>query len=197
MTPRLRKKLANTEDAMNTAKRVLAENEYAPNTRTAIVLAFMAQMVEHQEAILLLIVREMVGSAFALVRSVFEGVCRGVWINCCATDDEVERFKMKDEIGLNMAELTDAIDVACGTQGFYKNTKATLWKTLNSYTHTGMMQVSRRFSNNELKASYDEDDIYIVASCVTTSTLLLIANFLGKVNLIRERDRVYNLLGTY
>ncbi len=37
------------------------------------------------------------------------------------------------------------------------------------------------------KASYDEEDIYIVASHVTTSTLLLIANFLGGQKLIRER----------
>jgi hypothetical protein len=197
MTPELRKKLIRTEDAMNTAKRVLAKNEYRPNTRTAIVLGFMTQMVEHQEAILLLTVRDMVGSAFALARSVFEGVCRGVWINCCATDAEVKRFKMKDEIGLTMAELSDAIDTACGTEGFYKETKTILWKTMNSYTHTGMMQVSRRFSDNELKPSYDEDDIYIVASHVTTSTLLLIANFLGGQNLIPERDSVYQLLGTY
>jgi hypothetical protein len=182
---------------MNAAKRVLSENEYRSNTRTVIVLGFMAQMVEHQEAIHLLIVRDMIGSAFALVRSVFEGACRGVWINCCASDDQIERFRVSDEISLTMAELTDAIDTACATQGFYKTAKQTLWNTLNSYTHTGMMQVSRRFSHHELKTSYDEDDIYIVASLVTTSTLLLIANFLGTQSFIRQRDCVYNLLGTY
>lgn len=50
------------------------------------------------------------GSAFALARSVVEGMYRGMWINFVATDEQVEQFERTDQIGLNMSELARAID---------------------------------------------------------------------------------------
>ncbi len=70
-------------------------------------------------AILLLIVRDMVGSAFALVRSVFEGTCSAGYGSIAARlMPKSNEYKMKDDIRLDMAEIADAIDTACGTQGF-------------------------------------------------------------------------------
>jgi hypothetical protein len=62
------------------------------------------------EAFRLLVMHEMVGSAFALGRPILEGMYRGLWLNVCATGEELKRFNEKDEIRLTLAEMAEAID---------------------------------------------------------------------------------------
>ncbi|MEO7030536.1 MAG: hypothetical protein ABI147_14165 [Acidobacteriaceae bacterium] len=81
-------------------------------------------LIEHQEAILLLVMHGMAGSASALVRPIVEGAFRAIWINLPATDEEVKRFNEKDKIDLEFGEIATELDKAYnGVEGFFQYLK--------------------------------------------------------------------------
>jgi hypothetical protein len=142
--------------------------------RTLMALCFISQMFEHHGATLVLLANDQIGSAFALARSVVEGIYRGLGINSGATDEEVERFASKDEIKFSMTDLARSNDETykLGKSGeFFQGFKKRSWDALNSYTHTGMMQLARRFSEHEFKPDYTEKQVVQITNTLTTLIL--------------------------
>jgi hypothetical protein len=201
MTDELRQELLKVEAAVQGAKPILGRNDYkveaTTHLRTPLVIGFMSQAIEHHEAMLLLILRDMTGSAFALARSIVEGMYRGLWIDRAATDAQVERFVNKDEIDVGMGKLAEAIDTAYGTNDAFKNLKQKSWDALNSYTHNGMLQLGRRFNKGEVKTAYTDAQRIEIMTTVTTCILALIRGFLERRNFITERDEVDKLMVSY
>jgi hypothetical protein len=195
MTNEIREHLLKVEHAIRSVIPLLTRHdEYPGDSRTALVIAFIAQLIEHHEAVLILIRHDMVGSAFALGRPIVEGVYRGLWINVCATDAEIERFMSKDEIRVSMAGLATAIDAGYRTKDFFQKLKTRSWDFLNSYTHTGMLQLGRRFTKQETKPSYTDGQILQMTTTLTTCLLLLISGFLTKQSRVEEATRVAALI---
>ncbi len=184
MTNELREHLIQVEAAIQNSKPIL--EKHAPDynmqdKRTLMVLCFISQTFEHHEATLVLLAKDQIGSAFALARCVVEGVYRGLWINSGASDEQVERFATKDEIDLGMTALAQANDKTykLGKNGdFFQDFKKRSWDALNSYTHTGMMQLARRFSQHEFKPDYTEKQIVQITTALTTLILMLAIYFL-------------------
>src|SRR5215475_3207770 len=114
---------------------MLSAHHYPDDLRTVLVAGLIDIVIEHHESMLLLIRNGKAGSAFALARSIFESMYRGMWINFCATDKEIERFEKSDDIPHTLAELANAIDTAYKANGFFTGLKRRAWKALNSYTH--------------------------------------------------------------
>jgi hypothetical protein len=197
MTPEALGHLNQVEAAVQEAKRLLARHGYLDDRRTVIVIGFIDQIIEHHESMLLLLRNGKTGSAFALARSVVEGMYRGMWINFVATDVQIERFERTDEIGLNMTELACAIDAGYHAEDFFKDLKRRSWDALNSYTHTGMLQLGRRFREHNVEPSYTEAQIVEISTAVTTCVLLLVGKFLAVQNHADECRAAEALVGTY
>jgi len=184
MTNEMREHLKQIEAAIQNSKPILEKHAADYNMqdkRTLMVLCFISQMFEHHEATLVLLAHDQIGSAFALARSIVEGVYRGLWINSGATDEQVERFAKKDEIDLGMTALAQANDKTyrLGKNGdFFQDFKKRSWDALNSYTHTGMMQLARRFSEHEFKPDYTEKQVLQITTALTTLILMLAIYFL-------------------
>jgi Family of unknown function (DUF6988) len=128
---------------------------------------------------LLLIRADKVGSAFALARSPVEGMYRGMWINFAATDAQVARFERNDDIGLTTTQLAQAIDAAYHAGDFFEDLKRRSWDALNSYAHTGVLQLGRRFREHNVEPAYSDGEIFEITTSVTTCILLLIGKFLA------------------
>ena len=62
-----------------------------PDTRAVLVIGAADQALEHHEAIWLLSERNLNGSALAMVRLVWDAMLRAVWLNACATDEQIEQ----------------------------------------------------------------------------------------------------------
>ena len=197
MTNEIREHLLKVEHAIQTAKPLLGRHEYPDDYRTVIVIGFIAQLIEHHEAVLVLIMNDMVGSAFALARPIVEGMYRGLWINVCATDAEIERFINKDEIKPTIAELATAIDEGYRAGDLFRDLKKRSWDALNSYTHTGMLQLGRRFTRHEVKPSYTDGQVFEMTTTLTTCVLLLISRFFAKQNHVDESRQVDTLIESY
>jgi hypothetical protein len=177
--------------------RSLAIHAYPDDLRTVMAIGFITQIIEHHGAMLLLIRGDKIGSAFALARSLVEGMYRGLWINFVATDVEVARFERTDDIGLTMTELARAIDRAYHAGHFFENLKVRSWDALNSYAHTGVLQLGRRFREHNVEPAYTDAEIFEVTTAVTTCVLLLAGKFLAVQNHPDECRAVEALVETY
>jgi len=189
--------LDKVEAVVRKAKQVLAKHGYPDDLRTVIVIGFIDQMVEHHEAMLLLIRNGKVGSAFVLARSIVESMYRGLWVNFCATDAQIRRFEQDDELPVNMTEMAVAIDSSYRAQGFFKNLKDRSWASLCSYTHTGILQLGRRFTGHNVQPAYSDGEISEAITSATTCLLLLVGKFLAVQNHADECREVEGLVGTY
>lgn len=197
MTNEIVAHLNKIEKVIGEAKYLLSRHGYPDTLRTVILAGCIDQMIEHHEAMLLLIRNGKVGSAFALARSIVESMYRGLWLNFCATDAQVEQFERKDELPLTMAEMADAIDEKYRAEGFFADLKKRAWPALNSYTHTGMLQLGRRFTGHKVQPSYRDSETMAVTTTMTTCILLLASKFLAVQNYPEDSREMEALLGTY
>jgi hypothetical protein len=197
MTEDTNKHLAKIEGVIGKAKEILGRHGYPDNLRTVIVAGTIDQMAEHHEAMLLLIRSGKIGSAFALARDIFESMYRGLWINFCASTAQIQKFEVDDQLPRNMTEMAQDIDQQYHAHGFFEDLKNRGWKALCSYTHTGMLQLGRRFTGHDVKPSYSDGEIVEVTTAVTTCFLLLAGKFLAVEKYDQECKEVEALIGTY
>ena len=127
--------------------------------RSRIAGACLDMALEHQKAIVLLCAHELNGSAVSLIRSEFEAYIRGVWILYCAQDSAIEKFK-RDKLDKSIGELIkDLEERESFDVGVLSYVKARSWGPMNSYTHTGILQVVRRLNDREIVPTYEEGEI--------------------------------------
>jgi hypothetical protein len=114
---------------------------------------------EHHKAIVLLIHNKLPGSAFALVRPLLESYLRGEWILHCASDQDIAKI-IRDERRVTFEQLVNDIEALEGFRvGALSRLKGRTWNTLNSYTHSGFMQLVRRLTSETIEANYDDDEL--------------------------------------
>jgi hypothetical protein len=145
----------------------------------------------------LLIRNGRVGSAFALARSIVEGMYRGMWINACASEQQIERFDADDKFPVNMPDMAKAIDEAYRAGNYFVNLKERGWAALCSYSHSGMLQLGRRFTGSKVVPNYRDEEIYEVTTTVTTCILLLAGKFMAYQNYAAECTAMEALVGSY
>ena len=101
--------------------------------------------IEYQVGIVHLSLARIYGPAFALVRAQFEAFVRGTWLRLCATPEELEKFIDSDKIEPKMWQLLLAIESHPDfSDKVLSSLHNNVWKSMNSYTHAGMLQVARR-----------------------------------------------------
>lgn len=114
---------------------------------------------EHQKAIVLLVANRLYGSAFALVRLIFEAYIRGLWLLRCAILTELERFKL-DTLNKEFGQLITEIENLDGYDvGILSRLKKASWGAMNSFTHSGFFQVVRRITEDSIESNYEEGEI--------------------------------------
>jgi hypothetical protein len=159
---------------------LLARRPYPTDTKTVLVIGYIDTALEHHESIWHLIERKNIGSAFALARPVFDSLFRALWINGVATDEQIEKAS-RDELDWRRIRLRadirrvyfgapdDAETLAKLNKVF--DSLDELWKAMCSYTHSGALQLSRRFTFDEVKPNYPDREIARLLSYVTTGLL--------------------------
>jgi len=146
-------------------------------------------MVEHHDAIHLLIQNKLYGSGFALVRALYEPLYRAHWANACATDKQIDKIMKGKDVFPKMNEMVKEIDNAYGTGDFWQMIKNNSWPAMNDYTHAGMRQLSRRFVEDEVAPNYDLGELIEVLDG-TNMALLLMALFFFNVYKKTEEVKV-------
>lgn len=133
--------------------------EISSSDRSRLVGGCFDVALEHQKAVVLLVAHSLYGSAFSLVRLIFEAHVRGIWLLRCASDDDLERFK-KGKLDKAFGSLVVEIEKLDGYNvGVLSKVKSNSWSDMNSYTHSGFLQIVRRNTANSIEPNYSEDEI--------------------------------------
>jgi hypothetical protein len=189
--------LCRVEVAIEKVKELLSAQQFPDDLRTVILAATIDQLIEHQESMLLLIRSGKTGSSFALARAVIEGMYRGLWLNFCATEDEVKGFEKEDKLPVTMQQMADRIDEKYRGEGFFDDLKKRTWPVLCSYADTGMLQLGRRFTGHQLKPAYSDGEIFEITTAATTAVLTLTSKFCAVQKLTNESREAEKLIESF
>src|SRR3972149_7201816 len=153
------KSILNSEKLIQWADSKIDGLKISSDDRPRIVASCLDTALEHQKAIILLIANKLHGSAFALIRLLFEAYVRGVWLNYCASDKEIDKFK-KGKLDKQFGELIKDIEKKDGYNvGTLSNAKKAGWKGMNSFKHSGFTQIIRRNTESTIEPNYDIEEI--------------------------------------
>jgi Family of unknown function (DUF6988) len=184
----------------NQVKEILSKPRFDADERTNVAAAFVMQAVEHHESITLLVSKKFVGSAFALLRPLMECWVRGAWVMLCANEDQFRRVTAEDRWP-KFNEMVTANDARTGLTDLtvFQDMKDRAYEALNSYTHTGMLQLGRRFNAaGEPEPSYSDKEQCLLCRYATSMVLLLVRPFLevhGHHEAAVEIDKLMRIQG--
>ena len=163
--------------------------EISSDERTRISAACLDMALEHQKAIVLLVANKLVGSAFSLVRLIFEAYIRGLWLGRCASEQEIEKYK-KNKLEKTFATLIQEIEQIEGFhEGVLSKAKVASWNSMNSYTHSGYLQSVRRNKTDTIEPNYDTEEVIEVlgfANAIGMLSALQVALLAGNEKLAME-----------
>lgn len=132
---------------------------FISDDRSRIVAACFDIALEHQKAIIVLLSRHMYGAAFSLLRILFEAYVRGLWLQHCANENEIEKFK-NGRIDKTFGSLIKDIEKKEGYQGgVLSKAKKAGWAKMNCFTHSGFSQVVRRNTESSIEPNYDPEEV--------------------------------------
>jgi hypothetical protein len=118
-------------------------------------------VLEHQMAIATLVKSELCGSALAFLRVIAEAYIRGEWFKRCGTPAVAESFRGTDFIrsgGIDALVKDVEADLGHATDTL-SNIVKDQWGPLSGFTHTGFLQITRRYSGPLLKPNYPSAEI--------------------------------------
>ena len=118
------------------------DTEFKSEVRSQIAVSCLDLTLEYQKAIVVLISQSLYGSAFALVRVIFEAYVRGVWLYRCASDADLELF-MDDKLDQKkkIGRLIEDLEKLPGfNRGVLSKAKTAWFDAMCSYTHSGYLE---------------------------------------------------------
>jgi hypothetical protein len=162
--------------------------------KTLVLMAMIDVSLEHQSAITLLIRKQHHGSAMTLVRSVVEAMYRGTWMIANASEADAEKMRKGTFDWPKMGPTVQQADKAFDTGGFFETVKAGNWGPLNSFTHTGHLQIERRFTGNDLLPNYPESELQYAVIATLTAVGILAIPFLRLLGRDEQATKVEAIL---
>lgn len=178
-------RVGQSEDLIHWLDRLIEGLSVPSNDRAVITAAVQDVALEHHKSIVLTTRSAFHGSAFALLRLQFEAYVRGSWIRHCASDEVLERFKRKDKLDREFGELIkDLESKEAFNVGVLSQIKTNSWSDMNSFTHTGLLQIVRRITSTNVESRYPVDEIVgtldFADSIALLATLAIVDVAVGK-----------------
>jgi hypothetical protein len=158
--------IENTEGLVDFLASVTNETSMPGTLRVRISAGCLGVSLDHHHAIAILVREGRLASSFALARLVFESFVRGAWLAHSATDKEVEDFSVGKEppkVDLLLSALEKNPGYAAQTLSAIK---ASSWRAMCSYTHTGGLQIQRWQSASSIEPTYTLTEVEEVLSFV-------------------------------
>jgi hypothetical protein len=147
--------------------------------RSLIAQGCLDAAIEYQAAVAVLHYARLHGSMLALLRVLTESLVRGLWLQHCANDAELTRFK-SGAIDKPFGKLIEEIEERLGnTSRTLSNLKASAWTAMNDFTHTGFIQVTRRHAPGAVGANYPAKEIAEALSAAAVLGLIAAGALIG------------------
>jgi hypothetical protein len=190
---------------------LLPRHQYPADNKSYMLLGYVSIAREHHTAIWLLNKFGLNGTAFGVVRFMFDAYVRALWINKCATAEQIEQAvhdtlkfpwmsRMLGQIKQSYfgakqeEELTPEEKVLRQFGDSFFQFHENAWPVLSSYTHSGGLQISRRFTGDKVKANYSDGEIAQALILATVWLLLLAHMFFVSMSRYDEAEETLALL---
>jgi len=106
------------------------------------------------------------------------------------SEDDLARIQ-KDECKVNFKEIGAEIDRAFGLEGLMEKFLNDVTRSgLHSYTHSGLLQLGRRFDGDDIKPNYSDGEIFEVIR-VTTSAIFMDTSLVTSISVSKMIGRGY------
>jgi Family of unknown function (DUF6988) len=163
--------------------------------------------LEHHEAVERLVKSNLNGSAFSVVRMVFDTYLRSLWLNAYATEARMKQAcrdklkwpkmeEMRDEIKQAYYGEADSPEEAARRDNFFQTLKK-MWPIMNNYTHSGSLQIARRFSDDELKPDYSEGAVAEAVNLTTVAVMMMTGVLFARIGPKEKAEEILTRLANY
>ena len=201
LTDSYRNMLAHIDEVIH-----LKDFSFKPNINKTIAATLFDVANEHGKAINTLFENNLDMSAFSMIRIQFETFVRACWIYTCASDSEATRFYEKDKIqaddkrplnfGIMLKEIESKSDWGETLTSIRKNT----WSVLNSYTHGGAYQASRRYDGKTIEQHHtpeERDGVIKFSALLTFLGFCQTIQICESEELDNESDKLYKTIKSW
>ena len=177
----LNEAISKSEEIKNKVAQSVKGLEVSDDTKSLIVVAFLCIAQYHHSAIISLIKDKNPTSATALHRPLLEACYRGTWVSLIATDEDAEAINDPNYKWSSIWKLSKDIGKLLTTE--HKEDTTTFYdildrnlKSLHGYTHGGLEQLARQFTDTSVEANYTDDELReLILSADSILAMTLIA----------------------
>jgi len=177
--------------------------DVSADDRIRLSIALIDISFEHYYSLSKLVEMKLYGSAAALLRPQMESYIKGLWLKSEATDGEVSNFKSNGQLksrtkknGKKKANkffyeyIDELSSIDTDLQEVLKMNKDDVWAALNGYTHGGLIAVSRRFKDGQIKSNYDDKTVDNLAHFANQYAVFALSFLGGLENGVPLRDDI-------
>ena len=194
----LAKHLDKVRDAVSEVDRIVSSHRYASDKRTVMVMGLLSTIIQHHRSMLQLIKSAgTAGSSWALARDVVKGTRYGLWINCCATEEQILRIEQEDEFPLSIPEMAKEIEAAYSADPFFESLKNSWATQLYKYSRSEIFRLGRWNIDSSSGLHLDDGEIQDATTIATLCVVLLAGKFLAGQGHSADCQQIETLAADY
>tara|TARA_R110001606_G_scaffold346892_3_gene495932 strand:+ start:38815 stop:39453 length:639 start_codon:yes stop_codon:yes gene_type:complete len=147
--------------------------------------------IDHAQGIKFCLSNSAFPSAFSLLRVLFETYIRGMWLEKCANEEQLNKYINEDKLvskenkPLKFGDMVLEVEKSHLMEAYFSEIKNRTWSYLNSLTHSGSIQLHNNFSGSSIKHCYDDEHIN---EAIEFSTMLACVSFARLCDLATNID---------
>ena len=176
----LTKHLDKVRDTVTEVDRTVSSHKYPSDRRTVMVMGLLSTIIQHHRSMLHLIKSAgTAGSSWALARDILKGTRYGLWINPCATEEQILQIEEADELPFSIPEVIKEIEAAYRTDRFFEGLKNRWGTQLYKYSRSDIFQLGRWEIGASSGLHLDDGEIREATTIATLCIVLLAGKFLA------------------
>jgi hypothetical protein len=162
-----------------------------------LVRGLLVTIDQHHRSVLLLIKSGVVGSAYALARVIIRSTRYGLWINSCATSDQILAIPQEDDLMLSIPEMNKEIEVAYQGDPFFVELRDRWAAKLHRYSSGSLVRFGQFSIDPKSGLEHHDEDVRDVVTIMTLCIVLLASKFLATQKRTVESKQVEALATAY
>ncbi|MGF1697918.1 hypothetical protein L4C54_19845 [Vibrio lamellibrachiae] len=150
-----------------------------------------AIVLDHAQGIKFCLSNSAYPSASSLLRIIFETYIRGMWLEKCANDMQLDKYINEDKLvsksnkRINFGDMVLEVEATHELPAYFSEIKDNIWSGLNSLTHSGSIQLNRNFNGRSIAHCYDDEHIN---EAIEFSTMIACMSFAELSDLATKTD---------
>ena len=197
MKPELADHLDKVRATVEEVERIVDLHEYPEDPRTVLVRGLLATIDQHHRSVLLLIKSGIVTSAYALARVIIRSTRYGLWINSCATSDQILRIPQEDDVILSIPEMNKEIGAAYQDDPFFVELRDRWATKLYRYSSEAIVLFGQFCIDPKSGLEHQDEEVKDVVTMATLCIVLLASKFLATQKHAVESKQVEVLAAAY